>query len=58
MNVSKIAPYAKTVVAICGLIVLAANACADGVVSIDEILSIITGAGVVLGVYQVPNKNV
>lgn len=56
LNVSKIAPYAKTVVAVVGLIALAANACVDGVVSSQELVQIITAAAVAVGVYQVPNK--
>lgn len=58
MDVSKLAPYAKTVVAVAGLVILAANACIDGVVESSEMIEIITAAAVALGVYQVPNRRV
>lgn len=56
MKVSKIAPYAKAVVAVCGFILMVAKACVDGNVSGDELTAILTSAGVAVGVYQVRNK--
>lgn len=56
INVSKVAPYAKAVVAVCGVVVLAAKAVADGVVTQDEVVAVVTAVGVAVGVYQVPNK--
>jgi hypothetical protein len=56
MNVSKLAPYAKAVVAVCGFIVLAAKTVVDGHITVDEIVAVATAAGVAVGVYQVPNK--
>lgn len=56
LNVQKLAPYAKAVVAIAGVVVLAAKALVDGVLTGDEIIGIGTAVAVALGVYQVPNK--
>lgn len=56
MNVSKLAPYAKAVVAVLGVLVLAAKAFTDGQLTTDELVQIATATCVALGVYQVPNK--
>lgn len=56
LNVSKLAPYAKAVVAVCGFILIVAKALVDGTVTSDELYAIGTSAGVMLGVYQVRNK--
>lgn len=55
-NVKKLAPYAKAVVAVCGIVVMAAKALADGHLTGDELLQIGTAVAVALGVYRVPNK--
>lgn len=56
INITKLQQYAKTVVAVCGFVLIAATACVDGVVTQDELMQIIVAAGVVVGVRQVPNK--
>lgn len=56
MNVSRLAPYAKTVVAVCGFVLLAAKALVDGQLTTDELVSIGTALGVAFGVYQVRNE--
>jgi len=56
MNVSKLAPYAKTVVAVGGALVATATLLVDGALSLDDLMLIVTAWGTVLGVYQVPNK--
>ena len=56
MNVSKIAPYAKTVVAILGALVVIATALSDGTLSGEEVVVIFATLGAAFGVYQVPNK--
>lgn len=55
-DVQKLAPYAKTVVAVGGVVVLAAKAVADGTITTDEIIAVGTALAVAIGVYQVPNK--
>lgn len=56
MNVSKLAPYAKAVIAVCGVFVLAAQAVSDGQLTFDELVTVGTALAVALGVYQIPNK--
>lgn len=56
MNVSKLAPYAKSVVAVIGLMATIAQACIDGTIDSAELGVIITAGAVLAGVYQVPNK--
>lgn len=56
LNVSKLAPFAKAVVAVGGVILLAAKAVADGVLTQDEIVAVGTAVLVAAGVYKVPNK--
>ena len=56
VNVSKLAPYAKAVVAVGGLVVLVAKALVDGVLTGDEMAAIGIAVAVALGVYKVPNK--
>ena len=58
LNVKKLAPYAKAVVAACGVIVLLAKAVADGTLTGNELVQVGTAVAVALGVYQVPNKAV
>ncbi len=55
MNVSKIAPYAKAVVALLGFLLLLANCLSDGRLTSEEIQTLIVAAGVVVGVHQIPN---
>jgi hypothetical protein len=55
-DVSTLAPYAKTVVAVLGVALLAAKALLDGTVTSDEIQSVAIAAAAALGVYHVPNK--
>lgn len=55
MNVSKIAPYAKTVVAILGALVVITTALSDGTLTGEEIVVIVTTIGAAFGVYQVKN---
>lgn len=56
MNVSKLAPYAKTVVAVLGALVVTVSACADGTIDGNDIVTIVAAWGGVFGVYQVTNK--
>lgn len=56
LNVSKLAPYAKAVVAVAGVVVLFAKALLDGQLTSDEVVAVGTTIAVALGVYQVPNK--
>lgn len=56
LNVQKLAPYAKTVVAVCGVLVLLAKAVADGELTYDEVVAIGTAISVSVGVYATPNK--
>lgn len=56
MNVKKLAPYAKSIVAGLGVLALAAQATADGRIDGDEVMAVLTAAAVAFGVYQVPNK--
>lgn len=58
MNVSKIAPYAKTVVAVAGAVVVTATCLVDGVVDFDDATVIATAWGTVFGVFQVRNAKV
>lgn len=55
-NVQRLAPYAKAVVAVVGVVALVAKSLVDGVLTSDEIVSIGVAIGVAFGVYQVPNK--
>lgn len=54
-KVSKLAPYAKAVVAFAGFVLLIAKAFVDGVISVDELQEIGIALGVALGVFQVKN---
>lgn len=56
MDVSNLAPYAKTVVAIAGAIVVTATALSDGEITADDVVTIVAAWGTVIGVYQVKNK--
>ena len=56
MNVEKLAPYAKTVVAVAGAVIATASCLLDGVVSSEDVVLIVTAWGTVFGVYQIPNK--
>ena len=56
LNVQKLAPYAKTVVAVCGVVALVAKALVDGELTYDEVVAVGTAIAVSLGVYTVPNK--
>lgn len=58
MDVSKIAPYAKTVVAVAGAVVVTATCLVDGVVDFDDATVIVAAWGTVLGVFQVRNAKV
>ena len=55
-NVQKLARYAKAAVAVCGVLVLAAKAVMDGVVTGDEIVQVGIAVAVAFGVYQVKNE--
>lgn len=55
MNVSKLAPYAKAVVALLGFLLLLAKALSDGSLSADEVQQLTVAAAVVVGVHQVKN---
>ncbi len=54
--VKRLSPYAKSVVAVLGILILIANAVVDGVFTQDELIAILTAIGVAIGVYQVPNS--
>jgi hypothetical protein len=56
VNVSKLAPYAKTLVAILGVVGIIARAAVDGVITSDELSSIGIALLTAAGVYQVRNK--
>jgi hypothetical protein len=56
MNVEKLAPYAKLVVAVGGVVIMLAKALVDGNFSTDEMMQVAIAAGVALGVYHIPNK--
>lgn len=56
MNVSKLAPYAKAVVAICGAIVVTATCLSDGNLSVDDCVLIGSAWLTAFGVHKVPNK--
>lgn len=57
MNVSKLAPYAKAVMAVLGALLVTATAVADGTITNDEMVILIASWGAVFGVYQVPNHS-
>ncbi len=56
IDVSKLAPYAKAVVAVGGFVLVVAKAVADGVLTVDDLQAIGVAAGVAFGVWLVPNK--
>lgn len=56
MDVSKLAPYAKTVAAVLGALVVTAGCFLDGNLSNADVVSIVAAWSAVFGVYQVPNK--
>jgi hypothetical protein len=56
MNVSKLAPYAKAVVALLGFLLLLAKCLSDGQLTSEEVQTLLVAGGVVVGVHQVPNK--
>lgn len=50
---------AKAVVAVVGVVVVAANGLADdGALSTDELVAVAVAIGTAIGVYQIPNKKV
>lgn len=55
MDVSKLAPYAKTVVAVLGAIVATVACFSDGVLDTADVAVIVSAWGTVFGVYQVKN---
>ena len=55
MNVSKLAPYAKAIVAVLGALIVLATALSDGILSSNEVVVILTSFGAAFGVFQVPN---
>lgn len=58
MDVSKLAPYAKTVVAVLGALVTTVACFVDGNVDSSDVVTILAAWGTVVGVYQVRNKRV
>lgn len=56
MNVTKLAPYAKTAVAVLGALLATASVCIDGKVTNEDLMTIIVAWGTVFGVYQIPNS--
>lgn len=58
MKVKSLAPYAKTVVAVGGIVVMLGKALLDGAITGDEAVQIGTAVLVALGVYAKPNKQV
>lgn len=54
--VKKIQPYAKTAVAVGGIVVLVGRAALDGAISSEELNEILLACGIGFGVYRVPNK--
>lgn len=56
MNVSKLAPYTKAVVAVLGALVATVACFADGTIDSADVVTIVTVWGTVFGVYQVTNK--
>lgn len=53
---SRLAPYAKAIVACAGVAVVLAQVVSDGQVSLDEAKELAVAVGVATGVYAVPNK--
>ncbi len=58
MNVSKLAPYAKAVVAGAGAVGITAVALSDGIFTADEVVQVLTAWFTTIGVYQVKNREV
>jgi hypothetical protein len=56
VNVEKLAPYAKTVVAVAGAVVTTASCLIDGNISSEDVVIIVTAWSTVFGVYQATNK--
>lgn len=56
MNLSKLAPVAKAVVAIAGAVVVSATCLLDGNLSANDVVVIIAAWATVIGVHQVPNR--
>lgn len=56
MDVSKLAPYAKTVAAVLGALVVTVGCFLDNNLSNTDLVAILGAWGSVFGVYQVPNK--
>jgi hypothetical protein len=55
MDVSKLKPYAKAVVAFAAALVTTASLLSDGELSADDIVAIVAAWTAVFGVFQVPN---
>lgn len=56
MDVSKIAPYAKAAVAVLGALVTTATVIANGVISAEDVTTIVTAWATAFAVFQVRNK--
>lgn len=56
MNVSKLAPIAKAVVAFGGAVIVTAKVLVDGTLTVDDFQVVVAAWAVVFGVYLVPNK--
>ena len=56
MDVSKLAPYAKTVAAVLGALVVTVSCFLDGAIGNEDMVTIITAWSTVFGVYQVRNR--
>lgn len=56
MDVAKLAPYAKTVVAVCGAIVATATVFVDGKLSLDDIGVVVAAWSTAGLVFKVSNK--
>jgi len=57
MDVSNLAPYAKTIVAILGALVATVSCFLDGAIGNEDIVTIIAAWATVFGVYQTRNAN-
>lgn len=55
MNVSRLAPYAKAVVAVAGAVVVTANAVLDGQLDANDWTAIVAAWATAYGVFRVTN---
>lgn len=56
MNLSKLAPYAKAVVALAGAVAVTAGCLVDGNLSVNDLTVIAAAWATVIGVHQIPNR--